>query len=304
MTDPSLTDPSLTTPPLADPSLNDPSFIDPSVTESSLVRTRDTLDEASLRTQGPIAWTANGLIEADSEADSETGSEAGSEADPRSLAGWHPIQEAFPLTQPDPELSTSCPACSAVIEDRFNYCPFCGHMVQLVCQVCRTLLQEAWIWCPTCGHRSGPQPVSIPTRVISGSLDGLPPRASGAGITGSEAEDFNQRGVQFYEAERYDDAIEQFQRALALDPSNSLYHCNLAVAYGERGDARLAFDEYQKALDLNPVDLTAHLNLGYAYNEQGQADKAHQEWSRVIEIAPVSAEADEARDNIRSLDEA
>jgi Flp pilus assembly protein TadD len=118
----------------------------------------------------------------------------------------------------------------------------------------------------------------------------------------STAEDHNQRGVELYENERYDEAVDQFKKALALDPGNSLYHCNLAVAYGERGDVSEAFSEYQRALSLNPADLTSLLNLGYAYEQQGETEKARREWQKLVDAAPLSAEADEARENLTSLE--
>jgi len=141
------------------------------------------------------------------------------------------------------------------------------------------------------------QSQSIPTRIMSGALENIPER-----MVNADAEVFNQRGVELYESEQYDDAIEQFRQALALDPRNSLYHCNLAVAFGEQGDADRAFEEYERALTFNPSDVTALLNLGYAYNEREEPGKARHAWEQIIDISPNSAEADEARDNLRNLE--
>lgn len=197
------------------------------------------------------------------------------------------------------EVSTihTCSSCGASLENEFNYCPFCGHRERLACQICHTSLDETWVWCPTCGQRNVPEPVSIPTMIIPGAGEVSP-----APVVNSAAEDFNRRAVELYEAERYEEAIAEFQKALAMDPANSVYHCNLAVAYGERGDAERAFDEYQRALALNPHDLTALLNLGYTYHEQGQNDQAQNEWQKLIEVAPNSPEAEEARDNLRTIE--
>ncbi|MDQ2732039.1 MAG: tetratricopeptide repeat protein [Armatimonadota bacterium] len=201
------------------------------------------------------------------------------------------------MSSSEPTPDFTCSSCSAFLESEFNYCPFCGHRARLVCQACHAPLQDNWTWCPTCGQRSGPEPVSIPTMIIPGAGDATP-----AQVVNSAAEDFNRRAVELYEAERYEEAIEEFHKALAMDPANSVYHCNLAVAYGEQGDAAKAFDEYQRALALNPTDLTALLNLGYTYHEQGQNDQAQNEWQKLIEVAPNSPEAEEARDNLRTIE--
>jgi tetratricopeptide (TPR) repeat protein len=135
------------------------------------------------------------------------------------------------------------------------------------------------------------------TRVLADHPAGVVPRP-GSPI----AEQHNQKGVEFYESERYDEAIMEFQQAIALDDSVGLYHCNLAVAYGERAHVEQAIIEYRRAIALNPTDLTALLNLGYACNLQGRPEEARQLWQRIIDLAAHSPEAEEATDAIQHLD--
>jgi len=187
----------------------------------------------------------------------------------------------------------ACPACSTRIEERFNYCPACRYVLRPVCASCQETLDDSWAWCPLCGERTTESDLSMPTRVISGEAHDA---------SSGDAEEFNQRGVEFYEAERYEEAIIQFRQALALDPVNSLYRCNLAVAYGESGKPAQALEEYERALTLNPMDLTVRLNLGQAFYDQGKLERARDEWKRVIDLGPESSEAADAQENLRMLD--
>jgi superkiller protein 3 len=125
----------------------------------------------------------------------------------------------------------------------------------------------------------------------------------GAGGVGSEADVFNEQGKRAYEADDLDTAITEFQQALALDPANADYQTNLAVAFDEREMDDEAFAAYQRALELNPRQVTALLNIGYLYSEQEQFEEARQVWEQVVRVDPASEEAQEARDNLRNLDE-
>jgi tetratricopeptide (TPR) repeat protein len=75
------------------------------------------------------------------------------------------------------------------------------------------------------------------------------------------------------------------------------------VALDEREMDAEAFAAYQRALELNPRQVTALLNIGYLYSEQEQFEEARQVWEQVIRVDPASEEAQEARDNLRNLDE-
>jgi Flp pilus assembly protein TadD len=118
-----------------------------------------------------------------------------------------------------------------------------------------------------------------------------------------EGESLNQRGIEAYERERFDEAIDLFRRALALDPKNATFHCNLAVACGEKGMDYEAFGEYQQTLALDPSNVTALVNLGYLYSEKERYEEARDCWERAIRVAPDSPEAAEARANLQNLEQ-
>jgi superkiller protein 3 len=136
--------------------------------------------------------------------------------------------------------------------------------------------------------------------LASASASASPARAT---VTNPEAESFNEQGKRAYEADELETAIAAFRQALALDPTNADYQTNLAVALDEQEMDEEAFAAYTRALELNPRQVTALLNIGYLYSEQERFEEARQVWEQVIRVDPASEEAQEARDNLRNLDE-
>jgi len=118
-----------------------------------------------------------------------------------------------------------------------------------------------------------------------------------------EAERFNEEGTRLYEENDLAGAIAAFRRAVALDPDNASYHTNLAVALDEDEQDADALAAYERAIELDPRQTTALLNLGYMYSESERYEEARQVWEQVIRVDPRSADAEEARQNLRNLDE-
>jgi tetratricopeptide (TPR) repeat protein len=80
----------------------------------------------------------------------------------------------------------------------------------------------------------------------------------------------------FYYARRYEQAIEQFQKALELDPSFPPVLGFLPVAYEQKGMYDEALTGYQKAINLTKGELRSNsmAALGHLYAVSGKKDKA------------------------------
>lgn len=177
--------------------------------------------------------------------------------------------------------SLTCAECGQTLLPSLPYCPRCGHADGIRCVRCGMYVLEGWSRCPGCGSD---------------------PRMGGEKEQFLTAEEHNARGMSLYNQENYAEAAREFQMALALEPTNALYHCNLGVAYAEMGHQSEALAEYDVAIRLAPNDPTAYLNLGYFYAEREDKEKARQAWEKAICVAPNSPEADEARQNLAEMD--
>ncbi len=204
--------------------------------------------------------------------------------------------------------SSFCQACGAKINSAImQYCPQCGTATVSKCAHCGGTAIAGWPKCRYCGRE-----------VVGGGLPGRAFRSEVARRQEASASDYrqeeraqpthregpavehNRRAVDLFEEERYEEAIEEFRRAVALEPDDAFYHCNLAMAYDNAEQFEDAQREYERALELDPNNTAALLGLGYLLNEQGEKQRAAQFWQRLIAIAPGSPEAEEAQQNLRA----
>ncbi|MEN6356784.1 MAG: zinc ribbon domain-containing protein [Armatimonadota bacterium] len=207
----------------------------------------------------------------------------------------------------------TCPKCGARILGWMRYCADCGSMLEQVCVACGVAIRPGWTHCANCGRLLGsdrldPRSAMNAQRRLQELRDSesqtakpTPPPAPEPEPAASQmvAEDYNKRGLKFFEDGELEQAVREFKTAVELEPGNASYHCNLAVAYDEKDEDDTAFAEYSKTLELAPNDLTALLSLGYMYNEHEEHSKAEEVWNKILAIAPDSAEAQEVRDNLR-----
>lgn len=104
------------------------------------------------------------------------------------------------------------------------------------------------------------------------------------------ASGFIARGNTAFNAGQIDEAIQNYSRALDVDPSN-------AVAYYERGNAYLSRRQFDKALadfaaaiDRNFAGELAYLNRGIVYAQTGVLDLALKDLNAAAHLNPTSAE--------------
>jgi len=88
------------------------------------------------------------------------------------------------------------------------------------------------------------------------------------------------------EVEHLAQAIEAYERGIALEPSFSLNHANLASLYWTAGRQDEAVSEMERAAQLAPRSPFYHLNLGHYYEAAGREAEAIVEYERFLERRP------------------
>ena len=81
-------------------------------------------------------------------------------------------------------------------------------------------------------------------------------------------------------------AIEEYRKALAINPNHQAVHVNLGVAYDALGQQDLALEQYQMALKINPTVSKVHNNVGNIYYKKGMYDRAVQSYGQAIRLNP------------------
>lgn len=85
------------------------------------------------------------------------------------------------------------------------------------------------------------------------------------------------------------DAVNAFQRAIALSPNLAGAHLGLGVALHEAGDGAAAKQAYENAIVLNPDFVEAHCNLGNLARDDMDFEAAVAHYRAALTINPVQA---------------
>ena len=98
-----------------------------------------------------------------------------------------------------------------------------------------------------------------------------PPQAGAASATEAAGRAYGELA-----AKHYDDAIQEFQRALAADPANTIWRKDLAFTYLAAGLAESAVAEFARVYADHPEDTGVALQLGYLYAAAGKGKEARE----------------------------
>ena len=101
----------------------------------------------------------------------------------------------------------------------------------------------------------------------------------------------NSLGVALSEKGHVDEAMEQFRKAIEINPTFVDAHNNLGNALLQTGQVDAAMAEYQSALEIDPDNANAHNNLGWAYLQKRRINEAMEECRKALKINPDFASA-------------
>jgi tetratricopeptide (TPR) repeat protein len=94
------------------------------------------------------------------------------------------------------------------------------------------------------------------------------------------------RGIVYYDTERYDLAIADFNAVLDLDPNYAPAFNRRAMAYRYKPDPDRSLPDFDRAIALEAGNASYALNRGNAYLDLGQYDRAIADYDRAIGINP------------------
>lgn len=106
----------------------------------------------------------------------------------------------------------------------------------------------------------------------------------------TEAEElFFYTGTSYYSINEYQQALENYSRALEVDPEYVLAYNNRGVAQADLKAYSEAIADYNKAIELNPNFGIAYNNRCRAYNAVKDNEKALVDCNRALELEPDEA---------------
>jgi tetratricopeptide (TPR) repeat protein len=111
-----------------------------------------------------------------------------------------------------------------------------------------------------------------------------------------------QLGNMYFDAERYQDAIQWYEAALKLNPNDVGVSTDLGVCFYYTNQPDRAIRQMEESLRIDPRHAKTLLNLGIvkAFGKQDLRGAAAA-WEEVIKIAPNSQEAQSAQRSLANL---
>ena len=119
----------------------------------------------------------------------------------------------------------------------------------------------------------------------------FPEHKSNEVLTTSNAEAFKAAGNKFFRMQAYDQAVEEYSKAVQANPQNPVYLSNRSAALMSAHKYMQAFDDAKLALALDPRNNKIMLRLARIYTAIGQPAEALAVFEQ---IQPPVAEKDQA----------
>lgn len=120
---------------------------------------------------------------------------------------------------------------------------------------------------------------------------------------GNSAADWISKGSEFQKNKELDKAIEAFNKALAIDPSNDVAWNNKGTVYVMQGNFDKAIEAFDKTINLNPNHENAYFNKANVLKFQGKYDEAIKVIDKALENNPNNDELKKLRDELVKMKE-
>lgn len=110
-------------------------------------------------------------------------------------------------------------------------------------------------------------------------------------VDGTNPDTHLHLGLSFYELEKYDRAVDCYRAALEISPKDPAAHYNMGNVCYEKGEVDPSFYEqalehYKQASKFDPSDLKSRNNIADCYLRLGKPKKARKQIQKVLEEFP------------------
>jgi tetratricopeptide (TPR) repeat protein len=106
---------------------------------------------------------------------------------------------------------------------------------------------------------------------------------------------YNNRGNLWRDRGELDNAIDDFNEAIRLDPKNAAAYNNRGSARSDKNELDKAIADFDSAIEIDPKFASAYRNRGGAYMSKEAYGKALADFDRAIQLDPGSADSHNSR---------
>ena len=104
----------------------------------------------------------------------------------------------------------------------------------------------------------------------------------------AEAESLKTQGNQKLAEKKFAEAVDLYTKAIDLNSLSAIYFSNRAAAYSSLAQYENAIDDCEMALSVDPKYAKAYSRMGLAYLSLGKSDKAVQAYKKGLAIDPAN----------------
>ncbi len=97
-------------------------------------------------------------------------------------------------------------------------------------------------------------------------------------------------GFAYFDAGRYDRALEETEKAIQIDPQMAMAYYVRHLALDKIGDVAQAIEMAKKSLEINPKLHMAKFSLGKIYLAKGEPEVAVEYFNRFLKVYPYAPE--------------
>ncbi|XP_032684401.1 small glutamine-rich tetratricopeptide repeat-containing protein alpha-like [Odontomachus brunneus] len=102
----------------------------------------------------------------------------------------------------------------------------------------------------------------------------------------AEAERLKNEGNALMKAEKHQEALANYTKAIELDGRNAVYYCNRAAVHSKLGNHTLAIKDCHTALAIDPSYSKAYGRLGLAYSGLDKHKEAKESYEKALAMEP------------------
>ena len=95
-----------------------------------------------------------------------------------------------------------------------------------------------------------------------------------------------KKGVSFIKSKELEKAIDEFKKAIELNPSDGVSYYNLGICYLRLERFQEAVKPLETYVTFHPDKAFAYYNLGYVYTKIGEKDKSLVAYNKALQLNP------------------
>jgi len=101
-----------------------------------------------------------------------------------------------------------------------------------------------------------------------------------------EAERLKTEGNNLMRAEKFQEALEMYTKAIDLDGANPVFYCNRAASHSKMNNHHFAIEDCQRAIDMDPSYSKAYGRMGLAHSSLEKHKEAVENFKKALELEP------------------